>query len=50
MGLQLLELPQGMKALNGVVMELTDCAFPLVTKIVQTDSAEKAFEGADYGC
>jgi malate dehydrogenase len=30
-------------------MELTDCAFPLVTKIVQTDVPEKAFEGADYG-
>lgn len=45
--LQLLELPQAMKALQGVVMELHDCAFPLLHSIVATDDPKKAFEGAD---
>merc|ERR1719498_953769 len=47
--LQLLELPQAMKALQGVVMELNDCAFPLLKGVVQTESPEKAFEGSNYG-
>ncbi|HET7175903.1 MAG TPA: malate dehydrogenase [Gammaproteobacteria bacterium] len=46
--LQLLEVPGAMPMLNGVVMELTDCAFPLVAGIVATDSAETAFKDADY--
>jgi len=46
--LQLLELPQALKALEGVAMELQDCAFPLLRGIVQTDDPKKAFEGADY--
>jgi len=46
--LQLLELPQGAKSLEGVVMELKDCAFPLLRGVVQTDSVQKAFEGSDY--
>jgi len=46
--LHLLELPAAMKSLEGVAMELNDCAFPLLRGIVQTDSAQKAFEGADY--
>eukprot|EP01112_Ceratiomyxa_fruticulosa_P013749 TRINITY_DN3883_c0_g1_i1.p1 TRINITY_DN3883_c0_g1~~TRINITY_DN3883_c0_g1_i1.p1 ORF type:complete len:332 (+),score=85.29 TRINITY_DN3883_c0_g1_i1:874-1869(+) len=46
--LQLLELPQAQGSLQGVVMELEDCAFPLLKGVVATDSAEKAFEGADY--
>ena len=37
--LQLLEIPQAMDALNGVVMEVNDCAFPLVQDIVATDDA-----------
>lgn len=45
--LHLLEIPQAMDALQGVVMELQDCAFPLVHEIVATDKAEEAFEGAD---
>ncbi len=45
--LQLLEIPPAMDALNGVVMELEDCAFPLVEKIVATDSPEKAFADVD---
>lgn len=46
--LQLLELTPSLKQLEGVVMELKDCAFPLLRGIVQTDSTQKAFEGADY--
>lgn len=46
--LQLLELTPALKALEGVVMELQDCAFPLLRGIVQTDDPAKAFEGADY--
>ncbi|MGF1529675.1 MAG: malate dehydrogenase [Candidatus Competibacterales bacterium] len=43
--LQLLEIPQAVKALQGVVMELNDCAFPLLRDIVATDDANQAFEG-----
>jgi malate dehydrogenase len=48
--LQLLEIPneKALAALKGVVMELDDCAFPLLTGIVQTDDAEVAFKDADY--
>jgi len=46
--LQLLELTPALKSLQGVVMELNDCAFPLLKGIVQTDDAAKAFEGTDY--
>lgn len=46
--LQLLDLPQGMQALSGVVMELDDCAFPLVHGIVATDDPMVAFKDADY--
>jgi len=46
--LQLLELPPAMKSLEGVSMELNDCAFPLLRGIVQTSDVKKAFEGADY--
>eukprot|EP01130_Rhizamoeba_saxonica_P018250 TRINITY_DN906_c0_g1_i1.p1 TRINITY_DN906_c0_g1~~TRINITY_DN906_c0_g1_i1.p1 ORF type:complete len:573 (-),score=149.93 TRINITY_DN906_c0_g1_i1:82-1800(-) len=46
--LQLLEIPQGMKALEGTVMELKDSAFPLVKDIIFTDKPEVAFEGVDY--
>jgi hypothetical protein len=33
-----------MKALGGCVMELDDCAFPLLTKVVQTDKLEVRLE------
>jgi malate dehydrogenase len=48
--LHLLELEPAMKALEGVTMELHDCAFPLLRGVVNTTSAEEAFEGADYAC
>lgn len=46
--LQLLEIPPAMKALEGVIMELEDGAFPLIESIEASDQAEKAFGGADY--
>jgi malate dehydrogenase len=46
--LQLLEIPQAVGALEGVVMELDDCAFPLLAGTVATDDPARAFEGADY--
>ena len=47
--LQLLEIPQAVGALDGVRMELDDCAFPLLADVVCTDDANRAFEGTDYG-
>lgn len=46
--LQLLEIPQAVGALEGVRMELDDCAFPLLAGVVCTDEPTKAFEGANY--
>ena len=46
--LKLLEIPPAMGALNGVIMEIDDCAFPLVQRIVPTDDPNVAFEDADY--
>ncbi len=45
--LQLLELPAAQEALKGVVMELDDCAFPLLAGVVATDDATVAFQDAD---
>jgi malate dehydrogenase len=44
--LQLLEIPQAVGALKGVVMELEDCAFPLLAGIVATDDPRVAFRDA----
>jgi malate dehydrogenase len=46
--LQLLEITPALGALNGVAMELDDCAFPLLRGIVQTDDANVAFRDTDY--
>lgn len=46
--LQLLEIPPAMDALKGVVMELNDCAFPLVAGIVTTDDPNVAFKDVDF--
>src|SRR5215211_3702498 len=46
--LQLLEITPALKALDGVAMELDDCAFPLLAGIVGTDDANVAFGDADY--
>lgn len=46
--LQLLEIPPAMDALKGVVMELSDCAFPLVSGVIPTDDPGVAFNKTDY--
>ena len=48
--LQMLELPmeKAQAALKGVMMELDDCAFPLLAGMVGTDDANVAFKDADY--
>ncbi len=46
--LSLLELPQAMEAARGVVMELKDCAFPLLAGIEVSDDAEVAFKDVDW--
>jgi malate dehydrogenase len=45
--LQMLEITPALGALEGVAMELDDCAFPLLAGLVQTDNPETAFDGAD---
>jgi malate dehydrogenase len=47
--LRLLEIPAAMKAVEGVVMELDDSAFPLLEKVEISDDAEVAFDGANIG-
>lgn len=46
--LHLLEITSALKALEGVVMELNDCAFPLLENIVVTDDPEVAFDGVNW--
>jgi len=46
--LQLLEITPAMGALEGVSMELDDCAFPLLQDIVKTDDANVAFGDSNY--
>ena len=45
--LQLLEITPALGALNGVKMELDDCAFPLLADVICTDDANVAFGDAD---
>ena len=46
--LQLLELPAALTALEGVRMELDDCAFATLDAVVVTSDADEAFGGADW--
>ena len=46
--LHLLEIPQALGALEGVVMELDDCAFPLLENIVISDDPRVAFDGVNW--
>ncbi|MCY3935174.1 MAG: malate dehydrogenase [Chloroflexi bacterium] len=46
--LQLLEITPAMRALEGVILELEDCAFPLLHGIEATDAAKKAFKDVDW--
>ena len=46
--LQLLDLPQAQNAVKGVMMELEDCAFPLLAGMVASDDPSVAFKDTDY--
>lgn len=46
--LQLLEIPAAMNALEGVVMEIDDCAFPLAAGFVLADDPDTAFKDVNY--
>src|SRR3990167_2339009 len=46
--LQMLEITPALGALQGVAMELDDCAFPLLAGVVMTDDPKVAFKDADY--
>ena len=46
--LGLLEITPALGALNGTLMELEDCAFPLLEQVTATDNAEEAFADADW--
>jgi len=46
--LQLLEISPALEVLQGTVMEIEDCAFPLVAEIIQTDDPDIAFKNAQF--
>ncbi len=46
--LHLIEIEPALKALNGVVMELDDCAFPLLQDVVPTSSLDEGFRGVNW--
>src|SRR3990167_5555503 len=46
--LHLIELEATLPALNGVAMELDDCAFPLLNKVVCTSSLDECMKGANW--
>jgi len=48
--LRLLEITPALSALEGVVMELDDCAFPLLTKIEIGDDPKMIFDGVNLAC
>jgi malate dehydrogenase len=46
--LRLIEIPTALKALEGVVMELADCAFPLITSMTLTADLDEGFRGINW--
>ena len=48
--LNLIEIEPALGALEGVVMELDDCAFPLLQKVVQTADLNEGFSGVNWAC
>lgn len=46
--LSILDLPQSVKDMEGVVMELQDCGFPLLKEVKITSDANEAFDGANF--
>jgi malate dehydrogenase len=47
--LNLLEIPAAQAAVNGVVMELNDCAFPTLNKVTASSDANVAFKDCEFG-
>ena len=48
--LHLIEIPPALEALKGVVMELDDCAFPLLKGVVATANLDEGFKGVNWAC
>jgi len=48
LALHLLEIPEGLPGLRGVIMELEDCAFPLLKEVVFGTNPEEVFQDIDY--
>jgi len=46
--LKLIEIPEALKALEGVVMELEDCSFPLIMRITPTADLAEGFRGVNW--
>jgi len=46
--LQLLDIPDALEKLKGTVMEVDDCAFPLVSEVIASADPMEAFDGTDY--
>ena len=46
--LQLLDIPDALEKLKGTVMEVDDCAFPLVSEVIPSADPMEAFDGTDY--
>jgi malate dehydrogenase len=46
--LRLLEITPALPALDGTLMEMEDCAFPLLADVARSDKPEEAFDGADW--
>jgi len=46
--LRLIEIPQALPVLSGIVMELEDCAFPLLKKVVSTADLNEGFAGVNW--
>src|SRR3546814_13921737 len=46
--LQLLDIPDALEKLKGTVMEVDDCAFPLVTETIASADPMEAFDGTEY--
>jgi lactate/malate dehydrogenase family protein len=46
--LRLIEIPSALNALEGVVMELADCAFPLITSMIPTADLDEGFRGVNW--
>jgi malate dehydrogenase len=46
--LRLIEIEPGMAALRGVMMELSDCAYPLLNEVIGTSDLDEGFKGANW--